>query len=97
VKKQTSKEVELKHGAAYLLTALLKEHGGKDHLSVGIKYPTGDVEKPMSKKYLYLSKFACSSFIMFIYNYMLESVEQFFRTSMTLFSKRRIVPRICKC
>ena len=57
MKKQTSKEVELKHGAAYLLTALFKEHGGKDHLSVGIKYSNGDVEKPMSAKYLYISKF----------------------------------------
>ena len=53
-------EVELKHGAAYLLTALLKEHEGKDHLSVGIKYPNGDVEKPMSAKYLYISKFVFS-------------------------------------
>ncbi|XP_028410745.1 uncharacterized protein LOC114533429 [Dendronephthya gigantea] len=54
VKKQTSKEIELKHGMAYLLTALLKEHGGKDHLSVGVKYPGGEVEKPMSGKYLFI-------------------------------------------
>jgi hypothetical protein len=62
VKKQTSKEVELKYGTAYLLTALLKEHGGKDHLSVGVRYPSGDVEKPMSGKHLYISKIACLSF-----------------------------------
>jgi hypothetical protein len=59
VKKQTSKEVELKLGTPYMLTALFKEHEGKDHVSVGVKYPSGDVEKPMSGKYLYLSKIVC--------------------------------------
>ena len=56
-KKQTSKDVELTKGLAYLLTVLFKEHEGKDHVSVGVKYPNGDVEKPMSAKNLYLSKF----------------------------------------
>ncbi|CAB4023040.1 Neurogenic locus notch 1 [Paramuricea clavata] len=54
VKKQTSKEVELKFGTPYMLTALFKEHEGKDHVSVGVKYPSGDVEKPMTGKYLYI-------------------------------------------
>lgn len=67
MKKQTSREVELKHGATYLLTALFKEHEGKDHLSVGIKYPNGDVEKPMSAKYLYISKFALAHFFLSFY------------------------------
>ena len=74
VKKQTSKEIELKHGAAYLLTALFKEHEGKDHVSVGIKYPNGDVEKPMSGKHLYISTFvALSLFLCIVMFYVVVS------------------------
>ena len=56
VKKQTSKDVELKQGKIYLMTGFLKEHGGGDHLSIGVKYPGGNVEKPISGINLYISK-----------------------------------------
>lgn len=62
MKKQTSQKVELKRGTPYLLTALFKEHGGSDHLSVGVKYPGGTVEKPMSGTHLYISKIATYCF-----------------------------------
>jgi hypothetical protein len=36
-------------GKSYYIKALLKEGGGGDHLSVGVRYPGGKFDRPISK------------------------------------------------
>ena len=35
-------------GKSYFIKALMKEGGGGDHLSVGVRYPGGKLERPIT-------------------------------------------------
>ena len=47
-KHQRSKPIGLEKGKVYYLEGLLKEGRGGDHLSIGVKLPSGTAEKPLT-------------------------------------------------
>ena len=52
--KQASAPVQLQQGNAYYLEAMMKEGGGGDHISVGVKLPSGVLQRPISKEVVYI-------------------------------------------
>ena len=53
--KQASASVQLQQGNAYYLEAMMKEGGGGDHISVGVKLPSGVLQRPISKEVVYIT------------------------------------------
>lgn len=53
---QKSAKIQLRQGSFYFMEALLKEGGGGDHLSVGVKLPGRFTRpKPLPKNYLFVN------------------------------------------
>ena len=46
---QVTEKIWLVAGRSYYIKALMKEGGGGDHLSVGVRYPDGKFDRPISK------------------------------------------------
>ncbi|CAB4003297.1 Hypothetical predicted protein [Paramuricea clavata] len=51
---QTSSPVQLEKGKIYYMEALLKEGGGGDHIAVGVKLPSGSLQRPISQGDIYI-------------------------------------------
>ncbi len=51
---QVSAPVTLSQGQPYYMEALMKEGGGGDHVSVGVKLPSGVLQRPISNKDVYI-------------------------------------------
>ena len=45
---QVTQKVWLAAGKSYYIKALMKEGGGGDHVSVGVRYPGGKLDRPIS-------------------------------------------------
>ena len=46
---QVTEKVWLVAGKSYYIKALMKEGSGGDHLSIGVRYPGGKFDRPVSK------------------------------------------------
>ena len=44
----------MEKGKRYYIEALLKEGGGGDHIAVGVKLPSGTVQRPVSPEDIYI-------------------------------------------
>ena len=51
---QTSSPVQLQKGKVYYMEALMKEGGGGDHIAVGVKLPSGTLQRPISQADIYI-------------------------------------------
>ena len=51
---QTSSAVQLEKGKVYYMEALMKEGGGGDHIAVGVKLPSGTLQRPISQEDIYI-------------------------------------------
>ena len=52
-KQQKSKTVKLKEGGCYYISAAMREGGGGDNLSIGVRFPRGKRQWPMSGQYIF--------------------------------------------
>ena len=52
---QVTEKVWLVGEKSYYIKALMKEGGGGDHLSVGVRFPDGQFDRPISKNIFLLS------------------------------------------
>ena len=52
---QQSSPVQLVKGKAYYMEALMKEGGGGDHITVGVKLPSGTLQRPISQEDIYIT------------------------------------------
>ena len=52
---QQSSPVQLVKGKAYYMEALMKEGGGGDHITVGVKFPSGTLQRPISQEDIYIT------------------------------------------
>ena len=50
---QKSRPLKLKRGKVYFIEVVMKEAGGGDHLSVGVRLPRRGGIRPVSKRNLY--------------------------------------------
>ena len=51
---QQSSPVQLVKGKIYYMEALMKEGGGGDHITVGVKLPSGTLQRPISQEDIYI-------------------------------------------
>ena len=51
---QTSSPVQLEKDKVYYMEALMKEGGGGDHIAVGVKLPSGTLQRPISQQDIYI-------------------------------------------
>ena len=51
---QVSAPMTLSEGQVYYIEALMKEGGGLDHISVGVKLPSGVLQRPISNNDVYI-------------------------------------------
>jgi hypothetical protein len=51
---QKSAPVTLSRGQVYYIEALMKERRGGDHISVGVKLPSGVLQRPISNNDVYI-------------------------------------------
>ena len=44
----------MQKGKVYYMEALMKEGGGGDHIAVGVKLPSGTLQRPISQADIYI-------------------------------------------